>query len=745
MSVSDSTHEWEEQDWVIVPTDWWRTPYNSVSWIHLHNPAGGKRSQYRGSLFLRPLPLRTVTSAQKRPSYSKERRRDDDDITLNIDLVGVKGALESVVKYERNVGFYVETSSGIQPHELEPFLALDLLSRVIEEEDTRIHKERWNELLEDLMHSPLQEINDSDESSELGASCSSVGDLIQSTSTLSSLDFTSSECSVESQAMPSTPKAKSSLHHDVEIKDLSPTGSLSGGDHSFSRSLSASASSFIPSLSFQPYLNEESVQFPSLKDSLTVSANLSNFTFPTLNVPVSSFISVPSVKLRKDSDGFFTEESPNTTPTSLLPPFLQESSHRSNRTRKSRTREIVDRLRSESVPNEEGGSPNQTLWNGISPKYASYSPSPLLDDFALEKHTTPRRSVSEDGSSNHRHQHWPSLSTTSLSASGSASTSVSVTTSRFSTPEAEDDDGWIDVTRPTHLASSPSEKSKRTRELFLALTRRRTDSLSSEGVISPNLAIEISDACREADIILSESSLPSPKTPCANKESTKTVPIPSHSAVSGAVASGWIERPSPRDSFSKTQKEKTSKKEALHRRKSSAHNHNFNSLGQSPSWGRGSTFQHPPPHPLNQGQPQHHLQLTSFPPAPIPSHTHSQVLSHPHPHPLSLPSNAAGPTGATPMSYVFGPYPVAIPVTVPMTSVPYPAAYNVMHVPTPYAMPITQPYITPPATSYGQVHVNSISTMKRPAVNMNTTGIPMPVPVGTGYGDTRGKISSGSW
>ena len=732
---------------MIVPTDWWRTPYNAVSWIYLHNSAGDKKPQYRGSLFLRPLSLRTVTSAQKRPSYSKERGRDD-DITLNIDLVGVKAALESVVKYERNVGFYVETLPGIQPHELEPFLALDLLSRVIDEEDTRIHKERWNELLEDLMHSPLQEINDSDESSELATSCSSLGDLVQSTSTLSSLDLTSSECSVESQAMPSTPKAKSSSHHHVEIRDLSPTGSLSGGDHTFSRSLSASASSFIPSLSFQPYLNDESVQFPSLKDSLTVSANLSNFTFPTLNVPVSSFMSVPSVKLRKDSDGFFTEESPNTTPTSLLPPFLQESSHRINRTRKSRTREIVDRLRSESVPNEEDGSTNQTLWNGISPKYASYSPSPLLDDSALEKRTTPRRSVSEDGSSNHRHQHWPSLSTTSLSASGSASTSVSVTTSRFSTPEAEDDDGWIDVTRPTHLASSPCEKSKRTRELFLALTRRRTDSVSSEGVTSPstNLAVEGFDTCRQSDIILSESSLPSPKTPsCANKESAKTVPTPSHSAVTGAVASGngWIERPS-RDFFSKPQKEKTSKKEALHRRKSSAHNHNYTSLGQSPSWGRGSTFQHPPPHPLNHGQPQHHLPLTPFQPASIPSHTHSQGLSHPHPHPLALPSNAAGPSGLTPMPYVFGPYPVAMPVGVPMSSVPYPAAYNVMHVPTPYAMPMTQPYITPPATSYGQVHVNSISTMKGPAVSMNS-GIPMPVPVGTGYGGTRGKISSGSW
>ena len=92
------------------------------------------------------------------------------------------------------------------------------------------------------------------------------------------------------------------------------------------------------------------------------------------------------------------------------------------------------------------------------------------------------------------------------------------------------------------------------------------------------------------------------------------------------------------------------------------------------------------------------------------------------------------------MPYVFGLYPVTMPVAVPMSSVPHLAAYNVMYVPTPYAMPITQPYTTPPAMTYRQVHVNSILTMKGPAVNMNTsvTGIPMPVLVGTGYEGNQG-------
>lgn len=744
MSIGESNYEWEEeQDWVIVPTDWWRTPYTAVSWIYLQHPTGGKNSQprqFRGSLFLRSLSLGIVTSAQKRPSYGKERRREG-ETTLNIDLVGVKGALESVVKYERNVGFYFETSSENQSHEQESFLALDLVSRAIEEEDTRIHKERWNELLEDLLHSPLQDANDSDDSSELGASCSSIGDLIQSTSRLSSIDFSSSECSVDSQAMPSTPRAKSSLHHHVEIKDLSPTESLSGRDdhHSFSRSLSASASSFIPSLSFHPYSNEESNQFPSLEDSLTVSSKLSNFTFPTLNVPISSTISIPSVKLRKDSDGFFTEETTNTTPISLLPPFLQESSHRSNRSRKSRTREIVDRLRSESVPNDNGSSTSQNFWNGTSPKYASYSPSPLLDEFALEKPAMSRRSASEDGSSNHRQQHWPSLSTTSLSSS--ASTSESVTTSRFSTPEADDDDGWIDINQ--HLALSPGEKSKRTRELFLALTRRRTDSISSEGLVSPstNLANENSDGGREVNVALSESSLSSlPKTFHAKRETAKTLLSPSQTAGSGVVipGTGWIENPSVTHvPVSRTQKEKISKKETRHRRKSSAHNQNYN-LGQTPSWGRGSVFQHPMSHPLN---PQHHLPLTSFQPTSNPSHT------RPH-HSHILPSNAAS---AAPMPYVFSPYP---PVAIPVTTLPYPATYNVMHVPTPYAMSVAQPFITPPATAgsagYGQVHVNSLSTLKGSSVtaaNMlaSVACAPMSVSVGPGHGATSAKVSSGSW
>lgn len=747
------SHGREKGEKEIVPSDRWRTPYNTVSWVYSQDPAGAKKFQHTGSVLLWPSSMGLI--GRRQGSQGRDRPGDG-DVSLNVDLVGVKAALDPVVSYERDVGFYYKAFPDFEPRELEPLIAIDLFAKAITEEDTKVHRARWDELLANLMHTPLLEANnDSDESSELGASCSSVGDLlVQSTSTLSSVDLTSSDGSFESFAMPSTPRAKTSSNHNVEIKDVSPTGSVTGSLHI--SSLNASASLFIPPSSSKLNLNDEPTQFPSLSNIPVAHSklpSLADFTFPTLNPPVSSS---SSVRLKKDSEGFFTEDS-NATAMPLLPPFLQDSSHRSGRTRKSRTREMVDRLRSELGPNEDVPHAAQKIRSTISPKYASYSPSPLLDDFPPSELITPRRSVSEDGSGEHRRSAFLS----------SASASASASNSRFSTPEAEDDDGWIDVAHSTPSSSSPKEKSKRTRELFLALTRRRTDSMSSE--VLNDLMMSANNSTQEAvdfsgeevtntSMSLSSVSLPStPPPPPAKSVNAFTSPT---QARTGPVISidGWIESPSvAQETSPKVLKEKLPKKDTHQRGKSIHNHHNPGQHNLSSPWPRGSTFQASLPlsqlHPPQQHQPI--LSLSSF-------HTSSSTSAYPHrpqllthhPHAHVMPHTAAPPPlppppppGTAPMPYFFPPYPaVSMPVNMPVSPLAYSTSFNVMHVPNAY--PTTQSFGTPhPPSGYPHMHANSMSAGKAPNLSATSTAtaltaMPMPVPVGAGYGGGGGGMNA---
>lgn len=697
-------------------------------------------------------PLLVQVTGRRQPPSSMDEVGGHGDTALNIELVGVKAALDAVVAYERSVGFYYQTFPKIEPEELESLIALSLSTKIVDVEDTLIHQVRWQELLVDLMHSPLPESSsDSEETSELAASSSSIGDsLLHSTSTLSSLDLTSSEGSLESQPMPSTPRAKSSLHHSIEVKDTSPTGSIRISPN---RSLSALASSFIPTSSRSssndnpPFLQEPSRTAPK-------HSSFADFVFPSLNPSMSASTSSTSARLKKDSEGFFSEESSNATPTSLLPSFLQESSQRSIRSRKSRTREIVDRLRSESVPNEERACNLHKGRNAVSPKYASYSPSPqLLDDFALSL-IKPRRSVSEDGSGEQR-QHRQTVSMTSFSASASASTS----TSRLSTPEMEDDDGWIDIGDPTTSRSSPDDKSKRTRELFLALTRRRTDSVSSD-VLKEMVNQSTTQACEGATAPAEEYtemsilSRPSPSTP-PRTDIIRSMPVSPSIARTGTVTSndGWIETSSIVHEKS-PKKEKTLKKETHYRKKSQNHNPGHNSF---PLWARNSAFQSSmPPHPLHPPT----LPLSPFPPSSV-----ATAFSHPSalgPHLMPAPTATPAP-GPGAMPYFFPSYP-NLPLSVripPVSSANYStAAYNTMHIPNAYPMPPPpvpvplQPFLAaPPPFSGpgGYVHTSPVSTAVKTSGfttahqnTINTTSMPVPpVPVGAGYIGLNG--GKGKW
>ena len=756
MSIYPSSHGWDtgSQDWEIVPTDWWRTHYSTVSWVYIQDPAQDKKfqhRQYQGSLF--PGPLLVHVAGRSRPPSRKGDARGHGETGLNVDLVGVKGALEAVVAYETSVGFHYQAFPKIEPEELEYLIALSLSTRVVNVEDTRVHQIRWNEFLEDLMNSPLPDSpSDSDEASDLGASTSSVGDsLLQSTSTLSSVDLTSSEGSLESQPMPSTPQAKFSLHHPIEVKDRSPTGSIR---ISPIRSLSALASSFIPTSSSHTNSIDDPIQFPLLHETSRSSSKLSSFAdfiFPSLNPPMSTSSSSTPIKLRKDSEGFFTDECSNSTPTPLLPPFLQESSQRNVRMRKSRTRELVDRLRSESVPNEERAPTLPKARHAVSPKYASYCPSPqLLDDFALSL-IKPRRSLSEDGSGEQR-PHRQTASTTSFSASASASAS----TSRLSTPDMEDDDGWIDIADLSHSRSSPGDKPKRTRELFLALTRRRTDSASPEMLrdIMDQATAQASEGVTED---ISISSAPSPPSPPLRADiiirSVSTSPPVTRT---GTVTStdGWVETsPIVHENPPKVQqKEKTPKKDTHFRKKSQNNN------SGPPLWARGSAFQPTPPsmpHPLRPPN----LPLSPFPPL-----STSTAFPHPVLPPHVMPPSTIAATGPGAMPYFFPSYPNPnLPMSVRLPPIPpvnYPTVAYRMNIPNAYPMPPPPPPV--PLQSYmagpplfsgvapgGYVHTSRTTSMpsagkiKMPSFttahpNM-AANLPMSVPGGAGYSALNGS------
>ena len=504
----------EEDEWEIITADWWRTTFLSVPWTYIPDLTEAKplRQQFHGSLF----------AGLRRNIYSDDVQCDfsGEDDTLNPELVGASGAMATVASYEQDVGFSYSTCPTIEPHELNLYTPVNL-SITIDESDLLTGKQRWKELVEDLMNGETFENTSTDDSgsleSSLVGSFSSASDL-----TFSTVDLASSDGSVDSFVMPLTPKAKH-FFTDLQVKASSPNSSLDSAFDSSTllspgKRLNAAASSFVPT--FCSHSNEEAVNFPPLVNpskSFSPTSPSSNFTFPTLNAP-----SQPQtvVKLKKDDQGFFTEvqnEPSNLAePANLLPSFLQESLR--NRSRKSRTREIVDRLRSQT-DSDDSTAAHVPFSNGVelSPKYASHSPSPIREDRSF---IIPRLTVSEDGGDR---------------------------TSGLSTPSLEDEDGWI--SQPNALSSR--HRAKRTRELFLALTRRRTDSLSSENLKA--LADSADDSSAYPLRNVSAPTSPSPQTP---------PPFTSND--------GWIEsNPTPSDPEKKL---KPSSRECHRRKKSSSHN-----------------------------------------------------------------------------------------------------------------------------------------------------------------------------
>ncbi|KAH0588613.1 hypothetical protein J132_01601 [Termitomyces sp. J132] len=406
----------KEKGWHIVSTTCWRTSYQSVSWAYdaAENNSG---SGFRGSLF----------STYRTSCDSPRPCQPGDDLVLSSDLCGVKCALDALVKYERHVGFLPETPISKPRRDISVKVDEHVIARA---------REKWESYAEALTSGVEEKVPDPileeqlarvTEVSRTSTPASSHGGLHRSTSTLSSVYLTDSDMSLESSSPPSTPTRKST-EAIIEVKDMSPVKA----DHghyvvSAARPLNAGATSFVPS-SAASKADTEPFSFVTTATTTTNPSSFVNFTFPT---PKAS--PLPTVQIKKDEQGFYSEaEVAAPVPQSqkencaFLPPFLQSSSRRKGPA--SKTRAIVDQLRS-SHNHSHSPIPNAPLY-----------------DINLDERT----SVSEDDRTQN---------------------------SGLSSPSSheDEDDGWINIAEADK--TSKESKARRTRDLFLALTRRRSDSL----------------------------------------------------------------------------------------------------------------------------------------------------------------------------------------------------------------------------------------------------------------------------
>ncbi|KAK7472307.1 hypothetical protein VKT23_000427 [Stygiomarasmius scandens] len=335
-STTIMTHA-DEDEWIVVPTNWWHTSYTDVSWTYTQPES--TEPGYKSA------PCRPESLTRKRTNQVATRsgtgfHGHGEELGLNEGLAGVRGVFDVLSVYEKHVG--IEAPSK-RPE-------VDL-SREVKEDEVEVHQQRWKELMEDFLGDLPEQA--SDHSSDSGSSSSPLfSSLDSSRSSISSLGLSDWEHPV---SLPSTPKPKvgrPSAEHDWVAPRASRSCNLSPfGASPSSKRLNASASTFIPQLPRPESQPVPSLTFSSDSSPKTSASSpsppLHDFTFPSLNVP-----SIPKLKIEKDDQGFYTsieEDTPSKLRMSLLPTlpaFLQEESPR--RKSPSRTRAIVDKLRSAS-------------------------------------------------------------------------------------------------------------------------------------------------------------------------------------------------------------------------------------------------------------------------------------------------------------------------------------------------------------------------------------------------------------
>ncbi|RPD57365.1 hypothetical protein L226DRAFT_467608 [Lentinus tigrinus ALCF2SS1-7] len=337
-------------DWEIVQDDWWKTSFRAISWTYKTKPAHPRPPHYHDHLARgrrRKVPGNALNAAGAAEA----------DVDLNTGLSGVQAAEDVLKRYEVEVAILPSTALAF-PEDDRPACS-----------EHTAETDAWNEKVRELfggilVEGSLPEVD----------SLSPEVPLWDLDNIESAPDLTDSEASVESDPPPSTPKATKatpSYASAVSGKVAASPGVLSPFPSKLLNSeLSSSALDFVPSTPHRAESREPTT--PPLTSSSgssdsPFSSPTYNFHFPSLNATPPTdrkeARSAPVPPLRKLENGFYVEETdeygsgftqslnvtrsgtPRRASTALFPAFLNDGSP-SSRSRNSKTREIVDRLRS---------------------------------------------------------------------------------------------------------------------------------------------------------------------------------------------------------------------------------------------------------------------------------------------------------------------------------------------------------------------------------------------------------------
>ncbi|KZT72436.1 hypothetical protein DAEQUDRAFT_35596 [Daedalea quercina L-15889] len=402
----------------VTSKDWSRaSSYRSVSWSY---PT--RRSQ-RPSRFPIIKPLLPGSGVCARPPhyhdllFRSRRRKTPDiaevDVELSSRLVGVKLVEDTISHYERDVG--ITSSLADLPSVLDrtPFCG------TLGEEEVATVQRQWRDQVEELLGGIIDRLSASFEEI-VAAACVPDGKMWDLT-LLDSPELSESELSAESDPPPSTPRAS-----PPALPRVAKDGGAVDVLQPYPTPLSATAATFIPSItSPSPFVKSPSPTH--------------EFAFPSLSAdnPAASPAARKRSLLMKDGEGFYHAADPETrssTPrrprpsADLLPAFLADGSNtaRSRARNASRTREMVDRLRS-------------GRWSG---KKGDKAVVPALEQMAegsVTKERSPERATSSERSS----------------ASSRMSTDADGWISGPSTKTSED--GWIEgIVHPPAPSSTPA-------------------------------------------------------------------------------------------------------------------------------------------------------------------------------------------------------------------------------------------------------------------------------------------------
>ena len=441
-----------EEEWQIVSTKWWCTPFSSVSWSYNEktprNVIFSKPPHYHLSLHSEQA-LRSFDDQGYEPesSHSLHKRssafRAADDTVLNEELIGVKNACEVLKAYEEAVGFNYSPWPSLRLKNLEKERR-----RIVDvsEMQVQLGKERWTELVNDLVGGKslkqiLKEARDSTKS------------ILQRTfATPNKMNYFS---------QPSTPKPFQ---------------------------LNPSASSFVPHGSPTSTLSSSSCS----SSSLDSPDPLGPFSFPSFAA------SPPSPLNRRDhqdhvkgfhihchtasSDGSFAAGLDRSS-SEFLPSFLFDSADQRRRPlRASRTRAIIDQLRSQLQYDEDQTSPTSQI------------SSPSVSDFGIcgSGYFKPRLTIS-DGSS-------------------TCSITPPLTEEDFHHRDRVAIGSWTDNVEGWSAPAVVDQETKRTRSKELLMTlRRRTDSLTSNTNAVVNSVAGAMSASTSPALVASERLVESPE------------------------------------------------------------------------------------------------------------------------------------------------------------------------------------------------------------------------------------------